>query len=114
MKTCFHGIFFVKFLLNLILKTFLSSFEIKFACNTPEISTLQKIKNIKPPGIKYQKTEIQHGSTFCGTLQFSLGNFYRKRTSGTKVLRNFGIFCQKFTRGCSLELSPILETKIPL
>ena len=66
MNTLFYGRFVVKFLLNLIFKNFpknflKSSFGIKVTCNAPEISTLQKIKNSKPPRTKYQKQKWSMG-----------------------------------------------------
>ena len=91
------------FLLNLIFETFLSSSGIKFTCNAPEIRTLQKIKNSKPPRIS--KTEMEHGSTFCATLQFSLGYFLSKKNNCTY---------QRINLANSLELSPNLGIKISL
>ena len=59
-------------------------------------------------------TKMEHVSTFCATLLFSLGYFYQKRIIALKVLPNFGVFYQKFIPGCSMKLSPNLGTKIPL
>ena len=92
------------FLLNLIFETFLSSSGIKFTCNAPEIRTLQKIKNSKPPRIKYQKQKWSMG-TFCATLQFSLGYFLSKKNNCTY---------QRINLANSLELSPNLGIKISL
>ena len=83
----------------LIFKNFPSSFGIKFTCNAPEISTLQKSKKKKKKKKtkkkkkkkkkkkatrnKILKTEIDHGSTFCATVQFSLGYFLSKKNNCT-------------------------------
>ena len=36
----------------------------------------------KRPGIKYHK-QVEHESTFCATLQFSLGYFLSKKNNCT-------------------------------
>ena len=54
---------------------------------------------------------MEHGSTFGAILQLSLACFLSKKKIAPKVLPNFRIFYQKSTLGCSLELSPKLETK---
>ena len=50
----------------------------------------------------------------CHTAIFFRLSFYQKRKIAPKVFHNFEIFNQKFTLGCSLELSPNLGTKMLL
>ena len=58
---------------------------------------------------------MEHSSTFCATLQFSVGYLLsKKRIIEPKVDPNFGIVYQAFTLGLSLKHSSNLVTKIPL
>ena len=95
MNTRFHGIFFVKFLLNLIFKNFpkIVRHKIHLQCSRNKHTT----KNQKQWAVRNEisKTEIGHGSTFCTTLQFSLNYFLSKKNNYTWSAQEFWNFPPK-------------------
>ena len=54
---------------------------------------------------------MEHGSTFCATLQFSISYLYQKRIIAPKIFPNFGIFYQNLLLDVHWNFHQIWEPK---